>query len=365
MPAKALSAGRKAAARRPGLEVVSRPGTSALYLRGTVRGQRVFESTGTDNPALAEEARAAKEAEMYRAAVLGVRPTVTFSAAVLAYLKHEDRPASTLAAVNKLLTHFGSKVTCDKIDQAAMDRAVAAICPGAKPQSALRQVGTPAKAILNYAARRGWCPPPKFEAVKGSPRRTDWLTPAEAEALIAGASGTIRPLLTFLLCTGGRMGEAIELEWRDVNLPHARATFRDTKNGYDRIVDLPPRAIAALDALPHRLGRVFRRQDGQPYRSTNTVRGAEGGQIDRAFAAALKAAGIDRHLTPHHLRHTWATWSYALDRDLVRLQQDGGWRTITMVARYTKLAPAGLLPEIQAFWGLPVTVATRHERKAG
>ena len=47
--------------RRKGLKVVVRAGSSALYLRGTVRGQRIFESVGTDDPELAEEARAARE----------------------------------------------------------------------------------------------------------------------------------------------------------------------------------------------------------------------------------------------------------------------------------------------------------------
>ncbi|MDB5314929.1 MAG: hypothetical protein JWO24_773 [Rhodospirillales bacterium] len=38
------------------LRVVKRPGSAALYLRGTVRGKRVFESTGTADEGLAEEA---------------------------------------------------------------------------------------------------------------------------------------------------------------------------------------------------------------------------------------------------------------------------------------------------------------------
>jgi integrase len=31
--------------------------------------------------------------------------------------------------------------------------------------------------------------------------------------------------------------------------------------------------------------------------------------VRKSFAAAAKAAGIDRHITPHVLRHTAATWA--------------------------------------------------------
>ena len=47
--------------RSPGLRVIARKGSAALYLRGTVKGIRVFESAGTSDRALAEEARAARE----------------------------------------------------------------------------------------------------------------------------------------------------------------------------------------------------------------------------------------------------------------------------------------------------------------
>jgi integrase len=48
----------------------------------------------------------------------------------------------------------------------------------------------------------------------------------------------------------------------------------------------------------------------------------------------LKRGGLNPEFTPHDLRHTWASWHYALHKDLIRLQQDGGWSTITLVTRY-------------------------------
>lgn len=349
---------------RQGLKVVSRKGTTALYLRGTVRGVSIFESTGTDRSELAEEARATREAELYRGAVHGTKPRATFAQAALQYLKrpNDGRPISkhTIMALGRVAQHFGPTIMCDQIDQAAIDAAGRALCrPGAKAVTILRAVTTPTKAVLSFAARRGWCDRPEFESVRGGGKRTEWFTPAEAQAMIEGAANHLKPLLAFLFCTGARVGEAVALEWPDVDLRHSRVTLRETKNGDDRIVEMPARAVAALANLPgERTGRVFLAPDGNPvhakrmvpYRLSGDNRfGSGGGQIKRAWATAMKTAGIARHLTPHHARHTWASWSYCVHKDLVRLRIDGGWRTTSQCERYTKLVPDGMRADVVAF----------------
>lgn len=351
--------------RRAGLKVISRKGTTTLYLRGTVRGLRIFESAGTDDPDLAEEARAAREAELYRAAVHGTRPRVTFAAAALDYLRHEQRSVATKLAINKLLKHFGPATACDEIDQARIDRAARSICRStASPATKLRQVVGPTKAVLNHAARRDWCPAPHFERMRGARKRTEWLTPAEAAAQIEAAAAHLRPLLAFLYCTGARLGEAVVLQWEDVDLQHARATLRDTKNGLDRIVDLPPLAVAALAGLSHRDGEVFRHRRGHAYRPTSDDETApRGGQIRKGWATALAKAGVAKRVTPHHARHSWASWHYAVHRDLLKLKDDGCWQSVSQVERYAKLVPPGLVPEILAFWGVPAKGIERAQRE--
>ncbi len=37
------------------------------------------------------------------------------------------------------------------------------------------------------------------------------------------------------------------------------------------------------------------------------------------------------------LRHTWATWHYAANRDLVALMELGGWKSERMVLRYAHM----------------------------
>ena len=55
-------------------------------------------------------------------------------------------------------------------------------------------------------------------------------------------------------------------------------------------------------------------------------------------------------MSPHCLRHTFATWHYCVHRDLLKLKEDGGWQTITMVARYAKKMPDHYRSQIRKWW---------------
>jgi integrase len=330
------------------LRLRRREGSPFWWIEGTIGGTRVRESSQTADQRRAEEFRAVREAELYRHAVHGT-PTqrrVAFATAIISYIEAKAPSAPTKTRVARLLRHFGASATCESIGQEALDEACRKLLrPGAKPATRLREVLTPARAVLTHAARRGWCAVPVLEQVAVSPARTGWMTPDEVDRLLEHAADHLRPLLTFLAGTGSRLGEALDLDWQDVDLAHARATLRQTKNGRDRILDLCPRAVAALAGLHGRTGVVFRTRSGRPY-AAKRVQG--GGQIKTGWASACRAAGLSG-VSPHTLRHTWATWHYAMHRDLLALRTDGGWRTASQVERYAKLAPEGMAAEMQAW----------------
>jgi len=149
-------------------------------------------------------------------------------------------------------------------------------------------------------------------------------------------------LVIFLLYTGARIGEALWLDWRDIDLTRSHVTFpvdpsdgRRTKNNEPRGVPLHPRVRTALANPPHREGEVFRRPDGLPYERLRDDENdtSAGNRIRKAFAAACRRAVI-KNFTPHCCRHTWATWHYAKNRDLLALQRLGGWKSLAMVTRY-------------------------------
>jgi integrase len=304
--------------------VKGRHGSPNLYLRGTVRRIRVDESTGTSSPSKAEEIRTRREVELLEQSIHGRRAVATFASAALSYM----RQGGESRYLRPLLVYFGQE-KLSAIDQAAIERCAALLKPGAATSTINRQVHTPISSVLKHAAARGCCEFRPIERPKQPKGKTRWLTFEEAGRLISSASVHSAPLLTFMLYTGARVAEAVYLQWDQVNLTRRHVVFLDTKNGTDRGVPLHPMALAALANLPHRRGAVFRKPDGRSY----PLKPEGGGQIKKAFAGACRRAGI-KGATPHTLRHTWATWHYQEHRDLARLMELGGWKTLAMVQRY-------------------------------
>jgi integrase len=250
--------------------------------------------------------------------------------------------------VRRILVALGD-IKLGQVNQDAAIRLRRIMLPaGAAPSTYVREVVTPLRAILRHAAERGWCDEPHIRAPKSPPGRTRYLLPDEAERLIAAAAPHLQPLLIFLLGTGARMAEAIYLDWRDVDLVGGRAIFwaDQTKAGKRRNAHLPPRVVAALANLVHREGPVFLSDKGRPYADR---RGAYGGQVKSAWRGAIRRAGLDPELTPHDLRHTWASWHYAVHRDLLALKIEGGWSSVLLVERYAHLLPAGQQAAIAGF----------------
>lgn len=331
------------------LKLARREGSALWWITGTIAGRRHRESTGTADRSLAEEIRAAREVAINRAAIYGVRPSITWSQAVAAYAKDAPPGPGTAKLLYRLTLHLGPMMVRD-IDQEVVSRAVDTLCrPGAAPATRLRNVITPVQAVLNHAAQDGYCDRPNFKKPRGASgvKRTRWLTPDEWGRLNMAASRHLQPLLAFLVGTGCRLSEALELEWPEVNLTHARAVVWQ-KQGNERHVELPPVTVAALAELARREGRVFLTDDGRPYRDTGRT---SGGQIATAFGGACRRAGL-RAVTPHVLRHTWASWSYACEPNPYLLQERGGWAS-DQVRRYVKLVPVSMVPEIRTAWGYP------------
>lgn len=342
------------------LKVTRRKDTGTLFIVGRVKlptGERirVRARAGSNRVDLAAEEAAALEARILRDAYHGKRRGVRrFAEAVESYLKAEARADGDKKRLRRIMIALGD-VTLDAVDQAAVYRVRSAILAvDASPATVRRGVITPIRAVLNHANELGWCEVPKFRVPKQPEGRTLYLLPAEAERLIAAAAPHIKVLIILLLDTGARMSEALELDWRDVDLQGGRAIFWRTKSGHRRNAALSPRTVAVLASLPHREGRVIRwtARDGRRTAEYADRGRAGGGQIKRAWAGAIRRAGLDPALTPHDLRHSWASWHYAVHRDLLLLKRDGGWSSVVLCERYAHLLPAGQEASIRAFWGI-------------
>lgn len=357
------------------LRVRRRKGSAFYWLIGTIEGRRIRESSGTDNLEHAEIKRAAREAELFKAAVAGVRPTVPFAQAAASYLKAEAPGPTQRRAVERLLTVLGTRPTRD-IGQVDADRARDAILKAdAAPATICRHIIAPMTTILRHASRRGLCEWPRLEWPTVQTAEFNFFTPTQADQLVAAAAPHVAPVITFLLCTGVRIGEAISLDWKNVDLQGARVLLWEgsTKTRKRRVVHLNPRAVATLAALPLREGAVFRRDDGEPYSEADGTRSP----IRSAWNSACRRAGLPGVLkdrlgqgpfftpqhTPHDCRHTYATWHYAVHKDPLALRNDVGWKTAAMWERYAHVMPAGHRSAICKFWGIADTVLAQQENE--
>lgn len=339
------------------LKLVRRHGSRCWYLRGTVRGQSVDESTGVAQKAAAEEIRARREAALVERSIRGSRGVSTFLEAAVSYLER----GGEARYLKPLLAHFGSARLAD-IDQGAVEAAARKLYPGLRPASINRLVFTPVSAVMAHGARRKLCDKPSFERPEQPRGRVRWIALPEAERLIAASAEHLRPIVIFLFFTGARIGEALALDWREVDLSRAHAVFEETKNGDRRGIPLHPRVVAALANLKHREGAVFRRPDGQPY----AEKPDGGGQIKGAFRGACRRAGIE-DFRPHDCRHTWATWHYAANRDIAALMRLGGWKSVAMVLRYAHVNVEDLAPGVLKLGenpGTPPPAATESKAKS-
>lgn len=324
------------------LKLKRRHGSPNFYIRGTVRGVSVDESTGLADEAAAEAFRAKREWEIISGQITGRRATATFLEAAVSYMEtgRESR------FIDPLLGHFGTR-SLDTIDLAAIEDAARKLYPGRSAATHNRQVFTPVSAIIRHAAARGRAELRLIKRPRQPKGRVRWLRPDDAERLIAACADHLRPLVVFLFYTGARMGEALSLEWQDVDLGRAHANLLDTKNGEDRGIPLAPRVVAELANMRgDRTGRVFRTDLGRPY----AERDGGGGHIKTAFRGACRRAGIE-NFTPHDCRHTWATWYYAEHRDLIGLKRLGGWKSERMVLRYAHINVADLAGSVAALPG--------------
>lgn len=331
-----------------GLRVTRRSDTGSLTIEGTVAGQRIRQRAQSDNPRLAKEEAAALEADLLRTKWHGPRRGARpFAEAVKLYLDAEDRSPGTGRRLQLILEAAGD-IKLGQIDQQLVNRIAKRILPpDAAPATKKRGIITPLRAVLNLAHKEGWCDPPHFVIPKEAEGRTNYLLPEDALLLVAACGPSMRVLVELVLGTGARMAEALELDWRDVDLVGARASFWRTKGGKPRHAYLPSGLVALLANLPHRKGAVIRRPDGQPYADRDRL---GGGQMKTAWRLTKARAGIDQNLTQHDLRHTWASWHYAVYRDPLKLKLEGGWASLDQVERYVHLMPAGHTAAIEAFW---------------
>jgi integrase/recombinase XerD len=168
---------------------------------------------------------------------------------------------------------------------------------------------------------------------------------ADVEAILdsAGAAGTTlalrdRALLEVLYGTGARISEAVGLDVDDLDRVDATVLLRG-KGGKDRIVPIGSYALVAVDAYLTR-ARPELAAVGTPERAGALFLNARGGRLSRqsAWTVLVKAAdraGVTRDVSPHTLRHSFATHLLEGGADVRVVQELLGHASVTTTQIYT------------------------------
>lgn len=189
------------------------------------------------------------------------------------------------------------------------------------------------------------------------PRRLPKAIPlAEVEQLLKAAAGDgaaplalrDRALLEILYGTGARISEAVGLDLDDLDAESATVQLRG-KGGKQRVVPVGSYALAAVDGYLVRARPALAASGrGTPALFLN----ARGGRLSRQGAwavlqAVAERAGMSTHVSPHTLRHSFATHLLDGGADVRVVQELLGHASVSTTQVYT-LVTVDRLREVYA-----------------
>lgn len=344
------------------LILVKRPGSPNWYLRDTVRGLQVLESTKTSDDEAAETIRILRERELLNESIFGKKITVTFAEAASAYVA----AGGSTRFLTRLTESLSSRLLRE-IKQHELDALARKLYPSSAPETRNRQCYTPFIAIWNYAVDNEWADVRKWKrprknkgtsTVKSRPRAGDRPVDYDRAALfVANMSPSPAMVMTTLFYTGMRPIEVFLLEATDVDVEKRWIVVRHSKTGEPRGVPIHEFLVPLFRALLKRKSRY--RQIFQSYRSLPyALHDDRGGQLSNGIIGARKrlaAQGVQiADVSPYTARHTVSTQLVINGIHPHIKDQILGHAVTDMSRRYTTVPQA---PLIEAINSLPVPAA--------
>jgi len=142
-------------------------------------------------------------------------------------------------------------------------------------------------------------------------------------------------MLNLMLNTGLRLAEVTALKWRDLNLTTGKLMVRQGKGAKDRTLWVAEADTDRLRSWRERQAKecgqcehVFTTLDGKPLGHR---------YVQRMVARYAKKAGIAKNVSPHTLRHSFATDLYRETGKIRLVQKAVGHANLSTTMIYTHI----------------------------
>ena len=227
--------------------------------------------------------------------------------------------------------HFGEQRNPKELTADVIDAWVALLKKDGNKNPTINRKLSALGKMLRFALSRGIIDKmPHMERYRESQGRTRWYTLEEERKLLVALDDETRDFVIFLLDTGCRLSEALNLQLRDTT--DTSVTFEDTKSHKRRSVPLTKR-VAGI--VMERRKKMANMPQGAPLWNLAV------NHLRDQWAVARESAGLtkDKQAVIHTCRHTFASRLVQGGVSLQVVQALLGHATLTMTLRYAHLAP--------------------------
>lgn len=180
-------------------------------------------------------------------------------------------------------------------------------------------------------------PPLNLTTPRRSRKMPVYLSQREASTLLDMARKDIRKfaIVNTLIYTGMRVGELCSLDIDDVDLDERVIGIRSGKGDKGRIVIIPDECADAIDE--YLLHRSRLTPPTQALFVSNKRTRFETSSIERIIRKLASESGIKKKVTPHVLRHTFATTIMRNGGDIRFIQEILGHSSVATTQIYTHI----------------------------
>jgi len=143
-----------------------------------------------------------------------------------------------------------------------------------------------------------------------------------------------RLMLSLMLNTGLRLSEATGLQWRDLDLNTGKLFVRQGKGAKDRVLWVGERSLTLLRSWRSRQAETMERVQVHVFTTLS------GGPVSARYVQQMlkryaTRAGIEKHVHPHLLRHTFATDLHRTCKNIRLVQKALGHADLSTTMIYT------------------------------